>query len=263
MNIIVLMKQTPDTAQLSGTVDGLKLSEDGGPRIINPWDEYSIETAIQLKESHGCHVTVLCVGKEEATEALKTSLAMGVDEAILISDPAFEGSDCLATARILTEAIKKHGSFDIIVGGRSAIDGNMSATAVQVAALLNISQISYVADLIEINSETNTIKAVRLLEKARETVNSTLPAMITVVKEINEPRYPNLIGIRKAARAEIPVWNLDDLGLNTDQVGSAGSQVTWQIDLPPVRENQLDLIDGPPEEAAKKLIDKLMEEKVI
>ncbi len=263
MNIIALVKQTPDTAQLSGSVDGLKLSEDGGPRIINPWDEYALETAIQLKETHGGKVTVLCLGKEEASDALKTALAMGADEAVLIYDPALEGSDTLATAHTLVAAIQKAGPYDLIVGGRSAIDGNMSATAVQVAALLDIPQISYVADLLEVNPDTKTIKAVRLLEKARETVTSTLPAMITVVKEINEPRYPSLIGIRKAARAEIPVWSLIDLGLEANEVGQIGSQVTWEVDLPPARESQLDLIDGTPAEAAKKLIDKLLEEKVI
>ena len=263
MNIIVLMKQTPDTAQLSGTVDGFKLSENGGPRIVNPWDEYAIETAIQMKETHDGKVTVLCMGKEEAKDALKTALAMGVDEAVLISDPAMEGSDSLATAHILVAAIRKTGDFDILIGGRAAIDGNMSATAVQVAALLDIPQISYVADLIEVNPDAKTIKAVRLLEKAREAVTSTLPAMITVVKEINEPRYPSLIGIRKAARAEVPVWNLTDLGLDASEVGLAGSRVTWQVELPIVREAQVEIIEGPPAEAAKKLIDRLLEEKVI
>jgi electron transfer flavoprotein beta subunit len=160
-------------------------------------------------------------------------------------------------------AIRKTGDFDILIGGRAAIDGNMSATAVQVAALLDIPQISYVADLIEVNPDAKTIKAVRLLEKARETVTSTLPAMITVVKEINEPRYPSLIGIRKAARAEVPVWNLTDLGLDASEVGLAGSRVTWQVELPTVREAQVEIIEGPPAEAAKKLIDRLLEEKVI
>ncbi len=119
------------------------------------------------------------------------------------------------------------------------------------------------ADLVEVNPDAKTIKAVRLLEKARETVTSTLPAMITVVKEIHEPRYPSLIGIRKAARAEIPVWNLTDLGLDPSEVGLAGSRVTWQVEMPTVREAQVEIIEGPPAEAAKKLIDRLLEEKVI
>lgn len=263
MNIIALMKQTPDTAQLSANMDGLSLSEDGGPRIVNPWDEYTLETAIQLKETHGGQVTVLCMGKDEAKDALKTALAMGADTAILINDPAIDGSDTLATAKILSAAIRKVGEYDIIVGGRSAIDGNMSAVAVQTAALLDIPQISYVAELLEISPENRTISAVRLLEKSRETVHGPLPAMITVVKEINEPRYPNLIGIRKASRAEIPEWDLAALGLSPEEVGTAGSHVTWVTEVPPVRESKVEIIEGTPAEAATKLIDRLIEEKVI
>ena len=263
MNIIALIKQVPDTAQLSKTVDGLKLMEEGSPRIVNPWDEYTLETAIQLKEDHGGQVTVICMGKSEAIEALKTGLAMGADEAILISDPAMENSDTLTTAQILVAAINKIGEFDMIVGGRSAIDGNNAATAVQVAALLDVPQISYVAKL-EVDSDANTLKAERLLEEGREKVSSKLPAAITVVKEINEPRYPSFIGIRKAAKADIPTWGLSDLGLDASQVGVEGSQARWpEVTLPPVREAEVEIIEGPPEEAAKILADRLEEEKVI
>jgi len=263
MNIIALIKQVPDTAQLSKTVDGLQLMQEGGPRIVNPWDEYTLETAIQLKEAHGGQVTVLCMGKQESLEALKTGLAMGADEAMLLSDPAMENSDTLATARILVAAIKKIGQFDIIIGGRSAIDGNMAATAVQVAALLDIPPISYVAQL-NVDPEASTLNAVRLLEGGRETLSSTLPAVVTVVKEINEPRYPSFIGIRKAAKATIPTWGLDDLGLESGQVGEAGSQAKWpEVSLPPVREAEVEIIEAPPAEAAKTLADRLEAEKVI
>lgn len=263
MNIIALIKQVPDTAQLSKTVDGLKLMEEGSPRIVNPWDEYTLETAIQLKEAHGGQVTVLCLGKPEAMEALKTGLAMGADEAVLVSDPAMDNSDTLVTARILVAAINKIGSFDMIIGGRSAIDGNSAATAVQVAALLNLPQISYVAKL-EVDPSAQTLKAARLLEGGRENVRSKLPAVVTVVKEINEPRYPSFIGIRKAAKATIPTWGLSDLGLAADQVGSAGSQARWpQVTLPPVREARVEIIEGSPQEAAKFLADRLEAEKVI
>ena len=180
MNIIVLIKQVPDTAQLSSTVDGLKLMAAGGARIVNPWDEYAIEAALQLKEAHGGQVTALTVGQPEAVEALKTALAMGADEAILISDPAMQDSDSLATARILTAAINKLGPADLIMAGRSAIDGNTWATAVQVAALLDIPQISYVAQLKAVDPAAKTITAVRLMEGGRETVTSRLPALVSV-----------------------------------------------------------------------------------
>ncbi len=264
MNIITIIKQVPDTAQLSGSVDGLKLMADGGARIVNPWDEYTLETGIQLKEEHGGKVTVLTLGKPEAAEALKTGLAMGADEAILVSDPALENSDSLATARALVAAINKIGEYDIIIAGRSAVDGNMAATAVQVAALLKVPMISYVAELKSVDAGSQAISAVRLLEKGRETVSSKLPAVISVVKEINEPRYPSFIGIRKAAKAKIPTWGLADLGLEAGQVGEAGSQARWpEVTLPAVREANAEIIEGEPAEAAKALAERLLAEKVI
>ncbi len=264
MNIITLIKQVPDTAQLSSTVDGLRLMEEGGPRIVNPWDEYAIETGLQLKEAHGGKVTALCMGKPEAVEALKTALAMGADEAILVADPALAGSDSLATARALAAAINKVGDCDLIIGGRSTIDSNTAATAAQVAALLGLPQISYVAALKAVDPAAGTITATRLLEQGRETVKSRLPAIITVVKEINEPRFPTFIGVRRAAKATIPTWNLADLGLDAGQVGQAGSQARWsEINLPPSQEAEVEIIEGSPAEAAKTLVDRLMAEKVI
>lgn len=264
MNIITLIKQVPDTAQLSGTVNGLVLMEDGGPRIVNPWDEYALETAIQLKEAHNGHVTLVCLGKPEAEAALKTGLAMGADKAILLSDPAFENSDSLATARVLVAAILKIGAFDIIVAGRSAIDGNTAATPVQVAALLDLPPISFVAELKEVDPQAKTISAVRLLDNGRETVSSQLPAVISVVKEINEPRYPSFMGIRKAAQADIPTWGLSDLSLETNQVGAAGSQVSWpSVSLPAAPEVTNERIEGDPASVAKILADKLIADQVI
>jgi electron transfer flavoprotein beta subunit len=264
MKIIVLIKQVPDTAQLSSTVDGLKLMAAGGARIVNPFDEYAVETALQLKEAHGGQVTVLTLGQPEAVEALKSALAMGADEAILISDPALANGDSLATARVLAAAVNKIGDYDLIVAGRSAVDGNSWATAVQVAALLNIPQISYVAKLKAIDPTARTITAVRLTEGGRETVSSRLPAMLSVVKEINEPRYPSFIGIRRAAKATIPTWTIVDLGLTADQVGAAGSQVRWpELSLPPAREAKVETIAGSPADAAKVLADKLAAEKII
>jgi electron transfer flavoprotein beta subunit len=264
MNIIALIKQVPDTAQLSSSVDGLKLMQEGGPRIVNPWDEYTLETAIQLKEAHGGQVTALCLGRSGSVEALKTALAMGADEAVLISDPAIEHSDTLVTARLLVAAVNKLGGFDLIIGGRSAIDGNSAATAVQVAALLDIPQISYVAALNAVDPAAKTMTATRLLESGRETVSTRLPALITVVKEINEPRYPSFIGIRRAAKATIPTWGIAELGFEAGQVGSAGSQVTWpKVSLPPTREARCEIIAGPPAEAARILADRLEAEKAI
>lgn len=264
MKAIILMKQTPDTAQLSNSMDGLQLVAEGGPRIVNPWDEFSLEIGITLKEDYNGDCTILSMGKPESTEAIKTGLAMGASDAVLLTDPAFEQSDSLATARILTAAVKKIGDYDIIVAGKSAIDGDTAQTAVQVAALLDIPYLGYVVEIKETDFAAKTITVVRALESGRETVTCPLPAVISVLKEIKEPRYPSFMGIRKAAKATIPEWGLNDLGLSADQVGQAGSQVQWpKVSLPPAKDTTTEIIEGDPSEAADALAERLLAEKVI
>ena len=264
MNIIVLIKQVPDTAQLSGTVNGLQLLAEDGPRIVNPWDEYAIEEGLKLCEAHGGGVTLLCLGNPGAAEALKRGLAMGADEAVLLSDPALSNGDTLATARALAAAIQKIGEFDLILAGRSSIDGGSYATAVQVAALLDLPALSYTAAITAIDPTEKTISVERLVEAGREAVSCRLPAVLSVVKEINEPRYPSFMQIRKAAKKNIPIWNCAELGLESAQVGAAGSQVSWsQVELTPARDAQVEIIDGSATEAARVLVDRLLAEKVI
>lgn len=260
MNIVVLVKQTPDTAKLSNRMDGLQLTAEDGPRIVNPWDEYAIEESLQLADKHKGTVTALCLGKPDADDALKRALAMGVKETALISDPALAGVDSLGTARTLAAAIKKIGQVDLVLAGRSSIDGNNAATPAQVAALLDMTLISYVAKIEQLDPAAKTIKAVRTIEAGRETVSSQLPAVMTMVKEINEPRYPSFMNIRKAAKKKIPVWGLADLGLSAADVGP---QVSWQMALPPARTAEAEIISGSPAEAASVLVDRLMGEKVI
>lgn len=263
MRVIVLMKQVPDTAQLSASTNGLQLMESG-PRIINPWDEYSIEEGLKLSETHGGSVTLLSLGDASAAESLRRGLAMGADEAVLLADDAFANGDTLATARVLAAAIRKLGEFDLVIAGRSSIDGGNYATAVQVAALLNVPVLSYVAAIQAIDPVANSITVTRAVETGRETLSSRLPALMTVVKEINEPRYPSFMQIRKAAKKEIPTWSVVDLGLTADQVGAAGSQVSWpEVALPPAREANVEIIGGSVAEAAKTLVDRLLAEKII
>lgn len=265
MKAIILVKQVPDTAQLSPAMDGLKLMAEGGPRIVNPMDEYALETGLQLAEAHKGECVTLTVGKPDAADVLrKTGLAMGANEAILLTDPAFEQSDSLATARILAAAIRELGSYDIIIAGKSAIDGDTGQTAVQVAALLDLPYLGYVAQIKAVDFAAKTITVVRALEGGRETLTSRLPAVVSVLKEIGEPRYPNIIKIRKAAKAIVPEWGLAKVGLSAGQVGAAGSQARWpEVTLPPERATTLELITGEPAEAARILVDKLLAEKVI
>jgi electron transfer flavoprotein beta subunit len=264
LNAIVLIKQVPDTAQLSATMDGLKLIAPGGPRIVNPWDEFTIEAGIQLVEEHGGTCKMLCLGPPEAVEALKTGLAMGAQDAILLSDPAFTAGDSLATARALVAAIKTIGDYDIVIAGRNAIDGGTGQTAIQVAALLDIPALNYVAAIKSVDLNSGSITVERLLEGGRETVTSSLPAVVSVVKEINEPRYPSFMGIRRAAKANIPTWGPTDVGLDPASIGAAGSQVQWPVvSLPPVREARVDIIEGEPGAVAQRLVDRLIADKVI
>ena len=263
MKIITLMKQTPDTAQLSSSMNGLQLMAEGGPRIMNPWDEYTLETGVQLKEQHKGSVTLLCLGAPEAKEAIKRGLAMGADDALLVSDPALASSDSLGTARALSAAIQKIGPFDLVVAGRTAIDGNTAATAAQLAALLDVPLLSYVAAITAIDPAGKTITVEKLMEQGRITVTSTLPCVISVVKEVNEPRYPSFMGLRKASRKKYPAWGLADLGLDASQVGTAGAKVSWATELLPVKETKVEFIEGSPAEAVKTLAERLLSEKVI
>jgi electron transfer flavoprotein beta subunit len=264
LNAIALVKHVPDTAQLSSAMDGLKLMAEG-PRIINPWDEYAVEECLKLKEAHAGQVTLLSLGPSEATEALKQGLAMGADQAVLVSDPAFKGGDTLATARALAAAVAKVGDWDIVIAGRSALDGDTAQTAIQVAALLDVPQLTYVARIREVDFEAKTITVERMLEGGREVLTSRLPCVVSVVKEINEPRYPSFIGIRKAAKATIPTWTAADLGLDSAAVGAATSGAQWpEISISPARESECEIIAGDtPAAIAAALVDKLMAEKII
>jgi electron transfer flavoprotein beta subunit len=264
LNAIALVKHVPDTAQLSSALNGLKLMAEG-PRIINPWDEFAVEECLRLKEKHGGQVTALSLGPAGAADALKQALAMGADQAVLVSDPAFEDGDTLATARALAAAITRLGAWDIAIAGRSSLDGDTAQTAIQVAALLGVPQLTYVARIRAIDFAAKTITVERLLEGGREVLVSQLPCVIAVVKEINEPRYPSFIGIRKAAKATIPTWTVADLSLDPGKVGAAGSGVRWpEVSLPPAREGECEIIGGDtPEAIAAALAEKLMAEKII
>jgi electron transfer flavoprotein beta subunit len=264
LKAVALVKHVPDTAQISSVVDGLKLMAEG-PRIINPWDEYAVEECLKLRETHGGLVTLLSLGPTQATEALKQGLAMGADQAVLLSDPVFDGSDTLATARVLAAALNKIADWDIVIAGRSALDGDTAQTAIQVAALLGVPQLTYVAHIRAIDFEAKTITVERMLEGGREVLTSKLPCVISVVKEINDPRYPSFMGIRKAAKATIPTWTAADLGVDPAKVGVGASAVSWsEVSLPPARVGECEIITGDsPEAIAVALVDRLMAEKVI
>jgi electron transfer flavoprotein beta subunit len=263
MHVVVCVKQTPDSAAKVGVENGKVTWGDAG-LVVNPWDEYAIEEAIRLKEKHGGKASAISMGPETAKDALKTCLAMGCDEAILISDPALKGSDALATSYVLAKAIEKFGDVDIVLFGKQAIDGDTGLVPVGVARRLGWAPLTYTIKIAELDAAAKTIRVERLLEEGKQVVTSQLPAVVGTVKDINEPRYPSFMGIRKAAKAAIPTWTAADLGCDPAKIGQAGSAMTWpQVNTLPARQGSVELLSGSPDEVAAQLADKLLADKVI
>ena len=263
MHVVVCVKQTPDSAARMGVENG-KVTWGDSALVVNPWDEYAIEEAIRLKEKYGGKSTAISMGPETAREALKTCIAMGCDDAILISDSALKGSDALVTSYVLAKTIEKIGDVDIALFGKQAIDGDTGLVPIGVARRLGWAPLTYTIRIAELDLAARTIKAERLLEQGRQVVASRLPAVIGTVKDLNEPRYPSFMGIRKAAKAVIPVWTAADVGCDPARIGAAGSAMRWPEVYPlPAREGAVEMIEGTPEEIAVQLADRLMADKVI
>jgi electron transfer flavoprotein beta subunit len=260
LNIVVCVKQTPDTAA-TVTVDGGVVSWGDAPLVLNPWDEYAVEEALRVKEAHGGHVTAISLGPEDAKEALKQALAMGCDEGILVSDPTLANADSLIISQVLSSAIQKVGDIDMVFFGRGSVDSDTGVMGPQVARRLGWPALSFVSAITALDAEGKMIDVERMLDEGRQLVQSPLPAVLSVVKEINEPRYPSFMGIRKASRAEIPIWSLADVGV--EELATAALE--WpNILAPPKVETKVEMIAGEtPEEVAAKLADRLIEEKVI
>jgi electron transfer flavoprotein beta subunit len=260
LKIVVCVKQTPDTAATITVQDG-KISWGDAPQVLNPWDEFAVEEALKTKEAEGGEVIVFSLGPENATEAIKQSLAMGADQAYLISDPALAGADSLIVSAVLARAIEKLGDVDLVFFGRATVDSDTGVTSAQVARRLGWPSLSLVAAVLSIDSDGKQIEVERMLDEGRLMAKSSTPAVLSVVKEINEPRYPSFMGIRKASRAEIPIWTLADLG---DPIPTTAA-VSWpEVFSPPVIDTECEFIEGETAQAvAKNLADRLVQEKVI
>jgi electron transfer flavoprotein beta subunit len=262
LKIVVCVKQVPDSAAKVIAENG-RITWGDAPLVINPWDEYAVETALKLQESHAADVIAISVGDQSAREALKHALAMGCKEAILVSDPAIQKADSQATARILAAAISKISEGEgagLVFFGRQAIDGDMGVTHAQTARALGWPALTLVSQIDNLDTEAGTIVVQRSTEEGRQIVEGKLPVVVSVGKDIGEPRYPSFMGIRKASRAVIPTWSLDELGIEAPQV-----HVDWSdVINPPVREVKCELISGGSvEEIAETLADKILEEKVL
>jgi electron transfer flavoprotein beta subunit len=266
MHAIVCIKQVPDTTEVRINPETGTLIREGVPSIINPFDTYAIEEALLLRERFGGRVTVISMGPPQAEDALREAIAMGADEAILLSDRAFAGADTLATAYTLAEAIKRIGDYDLVICGRQAIDGDTGQVGPGIANRLGIPQLTYVSKIRQIDFENRTITVERLVEEGCEVVASTLPAVITVNKDINRPRYPDFRGVMRARGVEIPVWDAAMLeGADPAQFGLDGSPTkVVRVFTPPSRVGEAEIIEAETvEEAAVLLAERLLAEKII
>ncbi|HEX6036192.1 MAG TPA: electron transfer flavoprotein subunit beta/FixA family protein [Anaerolineales bacterium] len=255
MKIIACIKQVPDS-EAKVKAEGGKVSWGEAPLVINPFDEYAVEGALQQKEANNGTVTALCIGPESAKEALKHALAMGADEAVLISDPALNEVDTVGAARVLAAAIQKIEA-DMVVFGRQTLDNGAGITPAQTARVLGWPMLGLAG---QIKVQDGAVTVDRVIEEGRQSVSAKLPAVVSVVQSIGEPRYPSFMGIRKASKATIPIWSLSDLGT------SAPEPVVKRAELmnPPVQETSIEVITGEtPAEIADKLADKILAEKIL
>ena len=255
MHFVVCIKQVPDTADVKIDPETNTLIREGVESIINPFDMYAIEEALRLKNALGGKVTALSMGPPQAEAALREAISMGVDEGILVSDRAFAGSDTWATSYTLAMAMKKVGAFDMIICGKQASDGDTAQVGPGIATHLDVPQVTYVRKIEEID-ETHVV-AERMLEEGYEVISSPLPCLLTVVKEINEPRLPSLKGKMAAKKAEIQTWTAEDIQAESGNIGLEGSPTkVVEIFTPPPRGGG-EMLEGEPGEVAAELVGKL------
>ncbi len=261
MKIVVLVKSVPDTeSKIKIAADGVSIDPAGVKFVMNPYDEFAVEEGLRIKERLKDDTTVVAVsmGPERGVEVLRTALAMGADDAIHVSDPAFEGGDAQANARVLAAVIKPLAA-DLILGGKQAIDFDAAQTCPAIAEYLEIPQALIVTEL-KLSDDKKTATARRRVEGGDELVELSLPALVTCEKGLNEPRYASLPGIMKAKKKEIKKVGLADSGLTAEQVGAAGSKskVVKFHNLP--ERPAVKMIPGDAATQAKELVRLLREE---
>ncbi|MFH1778352.1 MAG: electron transfer flavoprotein subunit beta/FixA family protein [Candidatus Omnitrophota bacterium] len=255
MDIIVCIKQVPDTTEVRINPETNTLIREGVKSIINPFDLYAIEEGLRIKEKAGGKVTMLSMGPPQAETALREALSLGADEAVLLSDRAFAGSDTWATSYTLSKGIEKIGKYDLVICGKQASDGDTAQVGPGISVWLNIPQITFVKKIEEIKD--NTIRVQRMTEEGYQIIETKLPCLITVVKEINEPRLPSLKGMIRAKKATINILGAEQLGADENKIGldSSPTQVV-KIFSPPARPGG-QIFHGEAGEIAAKVVDLL------
>jgi len=261
MNILVCAKQVPNTNEVK--IDPVKgtLIRDGVESILNPDDANALEAALKIKDSfENVTVTVLSMGPPQADVMLRECLAMGADEAILLSDRAFGGADTWATSNTISAAIKHAGNFDIIFAGRQAIDGDTAQVGPQIAEKLGIPQVTYV-EHIEIDGDVITVH--RQLENGYEEIEVKTPVLLTAVKELNSPRYMNVKGIYDAYSKTVPVWGVEDLPIDRETIGLKASPTKVFRSFTPDPKGKGMMLEGTLKEKVGALMDNLKLKHII
>jgi electron transfer flavoprotein beta subunit len=261
MNILVLVKQVPDTSEVKINRETNTLIRDGVPSIINPFDMFALEEALRLREKHGGKVTAVTMGPPQAAEALKEAVAMGVDDVVLLSDRSFAGADTWATSYALSQGIKKIGSYDLIIAGKQAIDGDTAQVGPETADMLGIPFVAYIRKIEQV--EGNRMVAERLMDEGFDVVETSLPALITVVKEINQPRVPSLKGKMKAKNLKVSGWSAKDVAAEESKCGLKGSPTKVVRIFPPAPRGQREILSGSMEEQITTVVKKLKEQSLI
>ena len=267
MEILVCVKQVPDTAEVKIDPEKHTVIRAGVPNIFNPFDQNALEAALQLKDSQGARVTLLSMGPPQAEEVLREGLAMGADDAYLLTDRKVGGSDTLATGYCLAQAVRKVAEmqgieqFDIVLCGKQAIDGDTAQVGPQIATELGIPQITYAA---EINVDGTTVRVKQQNEEGYIVTEAQFPVLITAVKELNEPRFPTIRGTMKAKKREIPHLSADDIKVDETKIGLKGSPtMVRKIFTPPQRTQGLVIKEEDPNAAVSVLMEKLTAQKII
>jgi electron transfer flavoprotein beta subunit len=260
MNIVVCVKYVPD-AQSDRTFNESDNTTDrvGVDGLLSELDEYAVEEALKLVEAGEGEVTVVTVGPDQAADALKKALQMGADKAVHVKDDAIHGSDAVATSLVLAEAIKKSGTPDLVITGMASTDGTMSVVPAMLAERLGLPQVTFASEL-SVDGSTVTIR--RDGDAASETIVATLPALVSVTDQINEPRYPSFKGIMAAKKKPVQEWALADLGLDASQVGldAAWTKVESFTKRPPREQGQIVTDEG---DGGTKLAEFLAAQKFI
>lgn len=260
MNIVVCIKQVPDTTEVKLDPKTGTLIREGVPSIINPDDKAGLEAALKIKDETGAKVTVLTMGPPQADLALKEALAMGADEAILLTDRAFGGADTWATSTTIAAAIKNL-EYDLIITGRQAIDGDTAQVGPQIAEHLNLPNISYAED-IKVEGKTITVK--RQYEDRYHFIKAQMPVLITALTEMNQPRYMTPGGIFDAFREkEVKVWTLKDIEVDLDNIGLKGSPTKVKKSFTKGAKQAGKVFKLEPQESAELIVEKMKEKFIL